>query len=315
MIIYVARRLGLAVLLALLVLTLIFLLIRAVPGDPATVLASGGGTGGSSEITVQQVRERLGLDRPLGRQYLDYLGGAVHGDLGSSFVSDEPVRQTVQQRLPNTLKLILGATIIGVGFGLLLGALAARRGGAVDALVTGFTSLTISLPVYVLGVVAIYTVALGLRWLPSGGPPDWNDPVDQLRSLILPSVSLGIPLIGIVARMTRASILETQRQDWVRTGVSWGLSPTAVFFKHILRNALTPVTTAVGLQIGIMLGSTVLVEGVFAYPGMSSQLIDAITDRDYPVVQGIVIIIAVMFILLNVLVDVLYGVLDPRVRH
>lgn len=311
---FILKRLGIGVGLFLLVLTLIFFVLRTVPGDPAQILASGGLNGQATPQAVAQMRRELGLNRPVIVQYGSYLFGVVTGNLGESFQYHQSVISVVLERLPNTLELVAFASLIGVVLGITIGSLAARRGGILDTIVTTVTSFAISVPVYVLAVVFIYFFALKLQWFSAGGFAPWTEPGAHLKGLVLPAVCLAIPLTSIIARMTRSSVLETQQQDWVRTGHSWGLSARKVFTSHILRNALTPVTTSIGLEIGIMLGSTVLIENIFAYPGMSALLVQAINSRDYPIVQGVVITLAGMFIILNIIVDALYGVLDPRAR-
>lgn len=312
---YLLRRIGTGLVLVFLVLTLIFFVVRAVPGDPAQLLASGGSEGQASEEAIEQMREILGLNLPLWQQFLQFLGGVVTGNLGVSFEDGRSVTAAVLERLPNSLELVLAASVVGVVFGIVLGVLAASRGGIIDGLVTASTSLAVSVPVYVLGVVLAFVFALQLGWLPAGGYADWSNPGRHLRQLVLPAVALAIPFSAIVARMTRTSVLETRRQDHVRTAQSWGMKPRPIFMRHVFRNALTPVVTVIGLQVGLLLGSTVLIERVFSYPGLSQLMIDAVQNRDYAIVQGVVIVIAVIFIALNIVVDVLYGVLDPRVRR
>lgn len=312
---YILRRLAIAAGIALLVLTAIFFVVRAVPGDPAEILTSGGANGQATPEAVEQTRQQLGLDQPLSVQYTGYLWDVLRGDLGTSFDGGRPVTDAVFERLPATVELVLAASVPGVILGLALGITAAVRGGWADTLVTAFASVSVAVPVYVLGVFLVYFLALGLGWFPAGGYASWYDPAEHMSRLVLPAAALAIPLSGTIARMTRSSVLETRRQDWVRTAHSWGLSRRKVFGGHVLRNSLTPITTTIGLEAGIMLGSTVLVERVFSYPGLSALLIDAVNDRDYPIVQGVVITIAVIFILINIAVDALYGVLDPRVRR
>jgi len=315
MIKYLSRRIGTAVILVLLVLTLIFFVVRAVPGDPAQLLASGGANGEATDEAIAQARELLGLNRPLLQQFTDFVGGAITGNLGTSFQDGRPVTAAVLERLPNSLELIGCAALIGIIIGIALGVLAAVRGGIADVAVTTLTSFAISAPVYVVGVVLVYIFAIVLGWLPAGGYASWSEPERHVRQLLLPATTLAFPFSAIVARMTRASVLETRRQDWVRTARSWGMGPRPVFVRHVFRNALTPVVTAIGLQIGLLLGGTVLVERVFSYPGLGGLMIQGVQNRDYPIVQGVVIIVAMLFIALNILVDVLYGVLDPRVRR
>ncbi|MGO4299376.1 ABC transporter permease [Leifsonia sp. RAF41] len=315
MLLFISKRVGIGLGLIFVVLTLIFLAIHAVPGDPAAVLASGGSSGTASPEAVEHMREVLGLNQPLSTQYLDYLRGFVTGNLGTSFRDGQPVLATILGRLPNTLELVLIACVLGSLVGVGFGALAGRFGGWIDSFVSGYSSLAISIPIYVLGTVFILIFALNLGWLPAGGYVSWQeDPIGHLRMLILPSIALSIGLSGVAARMARASVIETNRMDWVRTAKSWGLDSARVFRRHVLRNSLTPVITAIGLEVGIMLGATVLAERIFNYPGLSALLIDAVLNRDYPVVQGIVILISVLFISINIVVDLVYRVLDPRVK-
>ncbi|MBW9093062.1 ABC transporter permease [Microbacterium jejuense] len=301
--------------LLLLGLTLIFFVIRTVPGDPAALLASGGGSGDASPEAIAQIREQLGLDQPLWAQYFGYLAGVVRGDFGTSFQFGTDVTPIILERLPKTLELVLGATLIGVTVGIILGVIAARRGGVVSTIITAMGSFAISIPVYVLGTVLVFAIALQLRWLPAGGYVGWEDPADHLRILILPCITLAVPFAAIVATITRSGLVETAQQDWVRTARSWGMSPNSVYGRHVLRNSLTAVLTIVGLEIGLMFGSTILVEQVYSYPGLSQLMIRSVEQRDYPIVQGVAIMAAAFFILVNILVDVLYGVLDPRARR
>jgi peptide/nickel transport system permease protein len=313
---FIVQRLLMAVGLVLLVLTLIFSALHFVPGDPAALLLSAGDGPPPTAEAVAAVRERLGLDEPLLAQYLHFLGGVFTGDLGTSFKTSQPVTQAISERLPRTLLLVGFATLISIIFGITLGALAARRGGWVDTLVTSLSSIGVALPVFVFGAVLILLFAIKVKLFPAGGyvAPDKNI-VDSLRSITLPAIALSVTFGSEIARMTRSAVLEVQGQDWVRTAKSIGLAPFKVFRKHVLRNSLTPVVTVIGIGFGTLLGSTVLVERVFNYPGLSSLLVDGVTNRDYPVVQGIVIVIALMFIMINIVVDIIYGILDPRVRQ
>lgn len=311
---FLLKRAAIGVGLVFVVLTVIFLAVHAVPGDPAAVLASGGSSGTATPEAIAEVRRQLGLDQPLLVQYGQYLTGVVTGDLGESFRTGRPVLASIAARLPNTLELVVLACLLGTVVGIALGTLAARRGGVLDTLVNALASLGIATPVYVVGTLLVLVVALEWRLLPAGGARSWAaDPVGHVQLLVLPAIALSLSFTSVVARMTRSSVLETQQMDWVRTARSWGLGPGQVFRRHVLRNSLTPVTTSVGLQFGTMLGSTVLAERVFNYPGLSALLVDSVMSRDYPVVQGIVIVISVLFIMINIAVDALYRVLDPRV--
>lgn len=313
---FVLKRIGVGLLLVFLVLTLIFGALHLVPGDPAVVLLTSSGSSAPSDQAVAHMRDLLGLDRPLGTQYVSFIGNAVTGDLGTSFVQGSSVSAEIASRFPRSLELIIAAAIIASLVGTFLGALAARAGGIIDTAVTAITSLAISVPVFVTGVLLILVVSLNLGWLPAGGYTSWSeDPIGHVKLLILPALTLALPFTANVARMARSSVMETQRRDWVRTAISLGLSRPTVFRRHVLRNSMTPVVTVIGLQFGKLLGSTVLVESVFNYPGLSSLLIEGVTKRDYPVVQGVVIVIAASFIAINIIVDIIYGFLDPRVAR
>lgn len=315
MLTFIARRLLIAAGLVLLVLTLIFSALHFVPGDPAVLLLTAGDGGTPTPEAVENVREQLGLNQTLATQYLQFLGGVFTGDLGQSFRTSVPVLESIGDRLPRTLLLVGYAALLAVLFGVTLGALAARRGGWIDTLVTTLSSIGVALPVFVFGAVLILIFSLQLQLFPAGGYVDFStDPWEAIRSLTLPAISLAVGFGSEIARMTRSAVLEVQGQDWVRTAKSIGLPPYKVFNRHIMRNSWTPVVTVTGVGFGTLLGSTVLIETVFNYPGLSSLLVEGVTARDYPVVQGIVIVIAFIFISINILVDLIYGILDPRVR-
>jgi len=313
---FIVTRVAVGAGLVFLVLTLIFAALHLVPGDPAVLLLSRGDGTAPSQAAVDALRGQLGLNQPLVAQYWNFLIGVVTGDLGTSFRTHEAVVASIAGRLPRTLELVVFATLLSIAVGIPLGTLAARRRGAVDTTISTLTSIGVALPVFVFGSVLVLAFSIWLGWLPAGGFTAWNqDPVAHLKGLILPGVALAVGFSAIIARMTRSSVQEVMNQDWVRTAKSFGLSPFRVLRRHVLRNALTPIVTVVGLGFGVLLGSTVLVERVFNYPGLSSLLVESVSTRDYPVVQGIVIVIAVMFISINIVVDVLYGFLDPRVRR
>lgn len=316
MLLFIAKQVAMGLGLVVLVLTLIFSALQLVPGDPAVLLLSTGDGGAPSPEAVERLREQLGLNQPLLVQYLGFLGGVLTGDLGESFRTAQPVLEAIMSRLPRTLQLVALATLFSLLTGVTLGAVAARRGGWVDTLVTALSSVGVALPVFVFGAVLILFFSIQLGWFPAGGWVDpASDPLGALRSLTLPAVALAAGFGAQIARMTRSAVLEVQGQDWVRTARAIGLAPFTVFRRHVLRNSLTPVVTVVGVGFGTLLGSTVLVERVFNFPGLSSLLVDGVNTRDYPVVQGVVIVIALMFIAINIVVDIIYGILDPRVRQ
>jgi peptide/nickel transport system permease protein len=313
---FILKRVAMGVGLVLLVLTLIFSALQLVPGDPAVLLLSTGDGGAPSPEAVEKLREQLGLNQPLLTQYFSFLSGVFTGDLGESFRTSQPVLEAIGARLPRTLMLVVFATVLSIVIGVAMGAIAARRGGWVDTLVTALSSIGVALPVFVFGAVLILLFSITLKWFPAGGYVDPSkDLLGSLASLTLPAIALAVGFAAQIARMTRSAVLEVQTQDWVRTAKSIGLAPLTVFRRHVLRNSLTPVVTVVGIGFGTLLGSTVLVERVFNYPGLSSLLVDGVTTRDYPVVQGVVIVIALLFIAINIVVDIIYGILDPRVRR
>lgn len=313
---YVLRRVGVAIGLIWLVATLIFLVLRMIPGDPAELLLSGGGVS-PDPAQVLELRERLGLEAPLLTQYMTFMRQLANFDLGTSLTDDYPVLDEIARRLPRTLELILAATLLAVSVGLPLGVMAAlRRGSATDRALSAFASFNQSVPVFVTGTLLILVFAQELRWAPAGGYVALaQDPVRHFVNLAMPAVTIALGLSTVIFRMTRASVLETLDREWVRTARAKGLAPRAIIRKHVVRNALGPVVTVIGLQMGTLLGGTVLVEYVFNWPGLSGYLVRAVEQRNYPEVQGIVLVICSLFVLLNLIVDLLYAVLDPRVRH
>lgn len=314
---FILRRAGIGLAQIFVTLTLIFFAVRLVPGDPAETLASA--EGGSSAVTPErlaQIRESLGLDKPLLVQYWDNLTGLLTGNMGYSFEDGTTVTANIAQRLPNTAEIVVLAALIGVLVGLVIGSWSGRGGHLSQLIGAGLTSAAISVPVYILGSVLVLVFALKLGWLPTGGYAAMGtDPAGHLSRLVLPALTLATPFAAIVARMTASSVREVSAQDWVRTARSLGLGGGRVFREDVLRNALNPVVTVVGLEMGLLLGSTVLVERVFSWPGLGSLLVDAVAHRDYPIVQGVTIVIATAFIIINTTVDLIYGLLDPRIRR
>lgn len=311
----ILRRLLAGVALLFVVATVVFVALQLVPGDPARTILTGTGATPTEEA-VQALREELGLNLPLWQQYANFLGQLVTGSLGESLQNGQPVLDLVAQRLPRTLILIVTSTVVSVVFGVLIGATAARFSGWWDRVVLTATSIGVAVPSFVGAVLLVYIFGVQLQWLPSGGfVPFERNPAGFFQGLVLPTTALAIGFTGTVARMTRSSVLGMGNQDWVRTGRAVGLRERTVFLRHVLRNSLSPVLTVTGLQMGAMLGGTVIIERVFNYPGLSGLLIDAVTQRDYPIVQGVVLVIAALFVLLNIVVDIAYGFLDPRGRN
>lgn len=313
---YALRRILVAIVLVWVVATIIFSLLHVIPGDPATLLSSSGGVLPPPEA-IEALRTEMGLNRPLWEQYAGYLLGILQGDLGVSFQDGYPIATEIATRLPRTLELIVVATLLSVGVGLPLGAMAARRQGSVlDRTLSALASVQLSMPVFVIGTLLILVFAQKLRWVPAGGyEPFLENPLKHLVHLSMPAFTIAVGLSAIVYRMARATVLDTLQADWVRTARAKGLPPRQVMRRHVVRNSLGPVMTVVGLSVGTLLGSTVLIEYVFNWPGLSGFLVSAVEQRDYPAVQGIVLVISFLFILTNLAVDLLYSVLDPRVSH
>ncbi len=313
---FVLKRLGIAVLLVWVVASIVFLAIRLVPGDPAELLLSQGGVAPDVEA-VAQLRDRLGLDRPLAVQYLADFGRLLGGDLGNSLQDGSPVGGEIAKRLPRTLELIGAAALIAMLLGIPGGLVAAvRRNGAIDRAGQLLSALCLAVPVFVVGTFLVLIFAQTLHWVPAGGyVPLVMDPVRHVMLLAMPALTVALGLWASVFRMTRASVLEVSQRDFVRTARAKGLPEWRVLLFHILRNALMPVATVLALNLGTLLGGTVLVEYVFNYPGLSGLLVEAVNARDYPEVQGVVLVISVLFVTLNLAMDLLYAALDPRVRH
>ncbi len=312
---YLLGRVATSIMLAFAVATIVFLTLHLVPGDPAELLLSTGGIT-PDPAAVAELREKLGLNRPLHVQYLGFLKDLAQGDLGRSLVDDYSVAAEIALRLPRTLELIVGGTLIGLVLGVPAGLHAAiHAGGAFDRIMSGFMALVMAVPVFVLGTLLILLLAQTLKLMPAGGYVAFSsDPAKHLLLLTLPAIVIGKGLVAIIFRMTRASVLDTLPKDHVRTARAKGLTQRRVMLHHVLRNAFAPVLTVLGLHMGALLGGTVLVEYVFNWPGLSTPLIRAVEARDYPMVVGIVLTISGLFLLINLIVDLLYAVLDPRVR-
>ena len=283
----------------------VFLMVRLLPGDPARVIAGVL----ASEQEVDRLRTRLGLDQPLWQQGVIFVSGLAQGDLGTSARTSNPVTEEIGARFGATMTLALVSTVLAVLIGVPLGVFAAMRAGRFeDLLASTFVLFGISMPVYWLGLMLILVFSIRLRWLPAAG-------AEGVLSIVLPAVTLAFFSMAFVARITRSSMLEVLHQDYVRTARSKGARQRVVVWRHALRNALAPVVTVIGLQFGELLGGAILTETVFAWPGLGRLLVSSIFARDYPTVQGLVIVFALLFALVNLAVDLFYGVIDPRVRY
>ncbi len=305
MLTYVARRVLVAVPTIFGVATVIFLLVRLLPGDPARTIAGVL----ASQADVERIRHQFGFDQPLYVQYVTYIVHLLTGDLGISTRTGAPVREEILTRLPYTLELAAISTVISVLLGVTLGMIAAtRRGSPLDLMISALAVFGLSMPVYWLGLMLIILFSIQLHAFPAAGA---QDPL----GFVLPSITLAMFSLALVARQARSAMLEVLGQDYVRTARAKGAPMRRVLAKHALRNALLPVMTVIGLQFGALIGGAVLTETVFIWPGVGRLLVDSIFSRDYAVVQGVVLMLAVGFIIVNLLVDLLYAYVDPRIRY
>jgi peptide/nickel transport system permease protein len=314
---YIIRRLILAAIVLLLVTLLVFLAMRLLPGDPILMLIS---QGEQSEFTEEQLailRHEYGLDRPLIVQYFDWIGDIFHGDLGRSILHRSPVAGEIMRRLPITLHLGLTAFIVGVIIGIPAGVLCAvRRGKTIDTVVTTLANIGITVPVFWLGIMLIYSLGLYLAWLPVEG---YTSPFSNFwlgtRQLIMPVFCLALFPIASTARQTRSAMLEVMRQDYIRTAWAKGLKEQLVILRHGLKNSLIPVVTLSGMGLSMIIGGSVITETVSNVPGIGRLAVTSVLNQDYPYVQGIILIVATTVMLVNLLVDLTYGWLDPRIRY
>ena len=305
LLLYLLRRLVQAIPTLLGVAILMFLFVRALPGDPARLYAGLDAT--ASEVTA--VRERFGLDRSVPAQFGLYLGSLARGELGRSFRSDRPITELLERHFRATLALSLIAIALAMIVGIALGVIAAvQRGSLTDLAVTIGSILGISAPSFFVGILLIYVFAVQWRFFPVAGSLTWS-------GMVLPAVTLAAGAIGTVARFTRSSLLEVMGEDFVRTARAKGIHQRTVLRKHVLKNALIPVITITGLQFGFLLSGAVIVETVFNFPGLGWLLIQSIEARDYPVIQALMLVFSVQFVLINLLADVLYAAVDPRISY
>ncbi|MDR7543517.1 MAG: ABC transporter permease [Armatimonadota bacterium] len=309
---YVVRRLGVALSTLGLVVAASFLMVRLAPGDPAEAFADEVRL---SDEQLTRARHALGLDRPVPLQFAAYLGRLLRGDLGRSYFSQEPVGALIRSRLRFTLELALAAHVLSVAIGIPLGLLAAvRRDSWLDHLAMTSAVALHAMPRFWIGLALLLVFALRLPWFPVIGAGSPGDPLDRLHHLVLPAMAVALTQAALLARVTRAGMLEALSQDFVRTARGKGLAPRHVLIRHGLRSALPPVATVAGLGLGRLLGGSVVIETVFVRPGIGTLLVEAMRSRDYPVVQGAILIFAVGIVVLNAAVDLLYPVFDPRVR-
>jgi peptide/nickel transport system permease protein len=331
---FIARRLLLLVPILLGLTLLIFIFTRLLPGDPATTLLGERAT----PENIQLVRESLGLDRPLPEQYLQYMGGLLQGDLGRSFITNRDVVDDFLQRFPATVELAVAALIFAIAAGIPLGMLTAKRRNTwVDSWGTVLSLIGISIPIFFLGLMLKWLFAIEFPILPDSGrinlvdyfiprvtnfmtidailAGEWGGFMDALRHLVLPALALGTIPLAVIMRITRASVIDVLNEDYVRTAHAKGLRSNVVDGRHILRNALLPVVTVIGLQTGLLLGGAILTETIFSWGGVGRWVYDAVITRAYQIIQSGVLILALIFVLVNLLVDISYAFLNPRIRH
>lgn len=302
---YIIRRLLIMIPVLFGVSLIIFTIVRVLPGDPAVVLAGPHAT----KDVVEQVRIQLGLDKHPVTQYVIFLKNIFRGDLGTSSRTGLPVTQEIMARFPNTLLLALASILVATVLGVLTGIVAGvKQNSKFDYLSMLVALFGISMPVFWLGLMLMLLFSIQLGWFPAVG-------ADSFKHLVLPAITLGANSTAIIARMTRSSMLEVIRLDYIRTARAKGLTERLVIWRHALKNALIPVVTVIGLQTGTLLGGAVLTEIVFAWPGIGRLLVESILSRDYPVIQGVVLLVATLFIFINLIVDIIYSFLDPRIRY
>lgn len=309
----VLRRAAQLVFVLLVVTALAFWMITLLPGDPALQILGYGG----DEAALAQVRADLGLDDPFWQRYADWLGGALTGDLGTSYISSIPVSESLLARLPVTIELLVLSQVISLGLAVPAGMAAARRaGGLLDRTLTTVSFGLLSTPVFVSGVVLIMVFAVQWPLLPATGyTPFSADPVENLRSMLLPGVTLAAGQLAVYARLLRSDLIATLQEDYITLARARGLSPRRILWRHALRPSAISLVTVVGLNLGALIGGAVIIETLFGLPGVGRLIVEAIFSRDYLVVQGGVLVVAVGYVLVNFAIDLVYGALDPRIRH
>ncbi|CAH2604524.1 dipeptide ABC transporter membrane subunit DppB [Rhodovastum atsumiense] len=312
MIFYILRRLLAAIPTLLAVLTLVFVIVRIVPGDPAIAILGDRAT----PAAVEALRAKLGLDLPIWRQYLDFIGQSLSGEFGRSMVTDRPILSDVGAVLPYTIDLTLAALLVGTLLGVPAGVWAALyRNRAIDVAARLLSLVGLSFPVFVSGIFMLLAFALHWRLFPVIGNADLSDPLDRLHRLVLPALTLGVVMAAYITRVTRSAMLQVLSEDYMRTARAKGMPWRRVVWRHGLRNAGLPVVTVVGLYVGILIGNSVLTEIVFNRPGLGKIIVGALNQRDYTMLQGLMVIYCFLIVVVNLLTDLTYGLIDPRVKQ
>ena len=310
---YIFRRLLGVIPVMLVVGVFVFSLLHLAPGDPAAIIAGDNATAES----IARIRANLGLDRPLLEQFFSWGWSTLRGDLGASMFFNIPVTTLVQQRMGATISLAVTTMLVAVTIAITLGVLAAWKAGSLlDRAVMGLAVTGFSVPVFVVGYILVYFVALKWRWLPVQGYVPMADGFwPWLRHLILPSIALGLAYVALIARITRASMLEVLAEDYIRTASAKGVATVPMLLRHALKNAAVPIITVIGIGIALLISGVVITESVFNIPGIGRLVVDAISRRDYPIIQGVMIIFAGVYVLINLTIDIMYSFIDPRIRY
>lgn len=309
---FITRRLLAAIPTLLAVLTLVFVLVRIVPGDPAIAILGDRAT----PDAVAALRAKLGVDRPMVEQYLDFIGNSLRGDFGRSLVTGRPILADVAAVMPHTIDLTLAAMVVGIVIGVPAGVAAARhRNRAIDVAARLLSLVGLSFPVFVSGIFLLIAFALHWRVFPVIGNANLADPVDRLWKLVLPATTLGLVMAAYITRVTRSSMLQVLGEDYMRTARAKGVPGRQVVWRHGLRNAAMPIVTVVGLYVGILIGNSVLTEIVFNRPGLGRIIVGALNQRDYTMLQGLMVIYCFLIVVVNLVTDLTYGLIDPRVKR
>ena len=311
MLAYVLKRLAMTALVLLVVMTFLAALVHLIPGDPVTTILGPRADPELSKI----VRDQMQLDLPVPEQIWNFITGALHGDLGVDFVSDEDVTSLVFSALPHTIVLAVSSLVLAIGIGVPLGVYAATHPNTWLDRVMGLISVSfITVPSYLAALLLVLIFSVHLHWLPAIGTGDFSDPVDYLRHLILPAIALGLAWIGYFARLVRASMLEVLNTNYIRTAHAFGIRERVIFYRYALKNAIIPTIAVLGVGLGTLMGYAIFVEVIFARPGLGTLIYDSIESRNYPVVRGGVLVVAILFVTCNLLADLSYRFLDPRIR-
>jgi len=314
---FLAQRLAAIIPVLGVVAVVVFLILRLTPGDPAAVIAGNNATSDD----IDRIRAQLGLSKPLLAQFWIWLSGVLHGDFGYSFYLNKPVTELIAQRIEPTLSLAAGTMLLAVLISVPMGTLAAwRMGGWLDRVLSGFSVAGFSVPVFVIGYVLIYLFSIKLHWLPVQGyrrlfGPSSAGVAAWAYQLVLPWLTLATIYVALIARVTRAAVSESLTEDYIRTARAKGIQESAVLLRHALANAAVPIATVIGIGVALLIGGVVVTETVFAIPGLGSLTVDAVLNRDFPVIQGVVLFFSVLYVLVNLLVDLSYLFLDPRIRY